>query len=114
MRTANLRLISFALILIFTQKLGLGLWLHNWLHEPRVKHSLAVKNNRGPGIEGQPAKCNCIDDALMPLIHSNLFIYLAHQKHLAAVLLTRYSSPASLNDKSSPALRGPPSAEPLS
>ena len=114
MRRANLRLISFALILIFTQKLGLGLWLHNWLHEPPVKHSLAFTNNRGLCVELQSAKCNCIDDALMPLIHSNPFIYQAHQKHLAAVLLTRYSSPGSLNDKSSPALRGPPSSQPLS
>jgi len=110
MRRANLRLISFVLILIFTQKLGLGLWLHNWLHEPRVKHSLAIKNNHGPCVEVQPAKCNCIDDSLMPLIRSNPFLYHAHQEHLAAVLLTRYSSPGARNDKKPPALRGPPSS----
>jgi hypothetical protein len=114
MRRANLRLISFALILIFTQKLGLGLWLHNWLHEPPANHSSVIKHTGNPSLELQHAKCNCIDDALMPLTHSKPFIYQAHQQHLAAVLLTRYSFPGSLNDKSSPALRGPPSAERLS
>jgi hypothetical protein len=114
MKNANLRLVSFALALIFTQKLGLGLWLHNWLHEPPANHLSVIKHTGSPGLELQPVKCTCIDDALMPLIHSNPLTYQGYQKHLAAFLLTRSSSPGSLNDKTSPALRGPPSAEHLS
>ena len=110
-RKANLQVISFVLILIFTQKLGLGLWLHNWLHEPPAKHALVTKHGHAPYVEGQPAKCNCIDDALMPLINSHPLIYPAHQKHLAALLFARYSSHGSRNDKTSPALRGPPPAQ---
>ena len=113
MRKANLRAISFVLILIFTQKLGLGLWLHNWLHHPRGSHSSAFMANGRACLELQPAKCHCIDDALMPLIKSHPLEYQEHQKHLLALLLTGY--PAAISrDKIFPALRGPPSAQDIS
>jgi hypothetical protein len=65
MRKWNLQVISFALLLVFTQKLGLGLWLHNWLHESRAIHSWAFENGNKACLQLQPVKCSCLDDALI-------------------------------------------------
>ncbi len=112
MRKANLRVISFFLILIFSQKLVLGLWLHNWLHESRCDRSTICVNHGAACFELQPVKCNCIDDALMPLIKSNTPKYQRHQRHLADLLLIAPSGAIS-RDERIPALRGPPSARGL-
>jgi hypothetical protein len=109
MRKANLRVISFLLILIFTQKLVLGLWMHNWLHEARSNHSSVLVKDGKVCPEFQPVKCHCIDDALMPLINPNPFGYRAHQQHLVAILLIARSAAFSC-DVMIPALRGPPLA----
>ena len=109
MRKANLRVISFLLMLIFSQKLVLGLWLHNWLHERRSNHSSVAVNNGSPVFELQAVRCNCIDDALMPLIKSNPVKYQGHQRYLIALLLITHSAAIS-RDEVIPALRGPPSA----
>jgi hypothetical protein len=109
MRKGNLRVISFLLILIFTQKLVLGLWVHNWLHEPRSERSWVLVNNGKACPELQPVKCHCIDDALMPLIKSNPFGYQGHQRHLVAILLIARSA-VFPRDEMIPALRGPPFA----
>jgi hypothetical protein len=112
MRKVNLRVISFLLILIFTQKLVLGLWLHDWLHEPRGNRSWVLAKDGKACPEFQPVKCHCIDDALMPLIHSNPFVYQGHQQHLVAILLIARSAAFS-RDVMIPALRGPPFAPDL-
>lgn len=112
MRKANLRVISFLLILIFTQKLLLGLWVHNWLHEPRSDRSWVLVKDGKACPEFQPVKCHCIDDALMPLIKSNPLGYQGHQRHLVAILLIARSA-AFARDEMIPALRGPPSAQGL-
>ena len=112
MRKANLRVISFLLILIFTQKLLLGLWVHNWLHEPRGDRSWVMVKDGKVCPELQPVKCHCIEDALMPLINSNPFGYQGHQQHLVAILLIATSAAFS-RDVMIPALRGPPFAQDL-
>jgi hypothetical protein len=109
MRKANLRVISFLLILVFTQKLVLGLWLHNWLHEPRGNHSRVLANKGKACPELWPVKCHCIDDALMPLIKSHPFLCRERPKHLITTLLITRSTAFS-RDEMIPALRGPPSA----
>jgi hypothetical protein len=113
MRKANLRVISLVLILIFTQKLGLGLWLHNWLHEPRSSQSTTIRNNAGPFVELPPVKCNCIEDAIMPLVESKPFVYLAYQQYLLVLHGNAYSDVLS-QEKVFSALRGPPSGIGLS
>lgn len=59
-----LRCTAFLLILVFSQKAGAGLFLHNLLHS-------TVANNKVPGQENGKGKdfnynCTCIDDFLMP------------------------------------------------
>jgi hypothetical protein len=112
MRKPNLRVISFFLILIFSQKLVLGLWLHNWLHESRTDRSSVGMNHGEACYEVQRVKCNCIDAALMPLIQSNPLNYQGHQWHLIAILLIGHSAAIS-RDGLIPALRGPPSGKGL-
>jgi hypothetical protein len=109
MRKANLRVISFLLILVFTQKMLLGLWLHNWLHEPLSHHSWVLMKNGKACPELQAVKCHCIDDALMPLIKGKPFVYQGRQQHLVAILIIAQSAAFS-RDEMIPALRGPPSA----
>jgi hypothetical protein len=53
---------SFAIILllVFSQKIGLGLYLHNWLHTNNCQQSLPIGNN----VSGYT--CSCVDDFSMP------------------------------------------------
>lgn len=106
------------LLLAFFQKLGLELWLHHWLHEPREGIHLVVPGTPGvtpeerdnsTSLHQSPISCNCLDDTLMPQIEPAPFHYEASQKHLIALLREEYSSILS-SDKIFSALRGPPTA----
>ena len=52
------------LIIAFTQKLGLGLFVHAWFHE----NTLGLTNNdpKNPVTHLQQVKCTCIEDAMIP------------------------------------------------
>ena len=57
------KIVTLLLILVFSQKMGTGLWLHNWLH-----------NNKTHGTASSPLTseeltyaCNCINDFTTPL-----------------------------------------------
>jgi hypothetical protein len=49
-------------VLVFTQKMGLRLWIHHWLHETR-----ALSASTNDNITKLQPNCDCIDDFLMPL-----------------------------------------------
>jgi len=53
---------SFAIILllVFTQKVGVGLYLHNWLHTNNCQQSSPIGSN----VTGYA--CSCVDDFSMP------------------------------------------------
>jgi len=68
MRKLNIRLISFLLILAFSQKLGLRLWVHQVLHEAQ-----AGKSDSAPGANSFQVTCDCMDDALMPLAETGIY-----------------------------------------
>jgi hypothetical protein len=112
MQKLNARIVSFFLILAFSQKLGLELWLHNWLHETTIASSV------GPGIaaqKGKPlfqnhrVKCTCIDDALMPLTETDIVDYNPLRQPPKSIFANSYSSWLSV-DKEFSSLRGPPSS----
>ena len=63
MQKLNIKLIAFSLILVFTQKLGLRLWLHDFLHAHSISHS----SLRGFHFDPSPQKCNCIEDLMTPM-----------------------------------------------
>ena len=107
MQKLNVRIVSFFLILAFSQKMGLELWLHNWLHETTVTASGAPTQGHKPVLQHQVIKCNCIDDALNPLLESDTVDYKAIQRPSLPIFAAIYSSWLSI-DAAFPALRGPP------
>src|SRR5258706_9457382 len=68
-----LRCAAFLLILVFSQKAGAGLFLHNLFHS-------TTANNKIPGQENEKSKefnynCTCIDDFMMPFDGSEEPVY---------------------------------------
>ena len=51
------------LMLVFSQKMGMGLYLHNWLHISKQQH--AGTSSPGSGQEVKFA-CGCINDFTLP------------------------------------------------
>lgn len=53
----------FLLMLVFSQKMGMGLYLHNCLHTSKQQHTATT--NSTPGDEVKFA-CGCVDDFTVP------------------------------------------------
>jgi len=71
-KPAILHFFAILLILVFSQKSGTGLFLHNLLHNQNI----IVEH---PGKEDQKSKdmgyaCSCIDDFFMPIEGSGIII----------------------------------------
>jgi hypothetical protein len=109
MQKLNVRIVSFFLILAFSQKLGLELWLHNWLHGTTATTSVARLKGDKPLLQNQLIKCHCLDDTLMPLIGTDMVDHGPVQCPFAPVFATTFSSWLSVSQEFS-ALRGPPAA----
>ncbi len=96
------RTIAVLLLLVFCQKAGLRLWMHNWLHESKIAHNRSV-----PGSENLKLKCDCFDDVMMPVLESPPIIIPSPVRQLTTLTVDRYS--AILNaDKVYYSLKGPP------
>jgi hypothetical protein len=77
-----LRCAAFFLILVFAQKAGAGLFLHNLLHSN-------IASNKIPGQENEKNRgfrynCTCIDDFLMPFDGSEEPVYAPPVSHWIA------------------------------
>lgn len=62
-RAGILRITAFLLLLIFTQKIGIGLALHNFFHQPFAVDSSAKQDAQGKDFS---YACTCADDFLAP------------------------------------------------
>src|ERR1700744_807289 len=93
MRRMPPKIIALVLLLVFTQKMGLRLWMHHWVHENRTLHNAAVPNAANPH-----PKCDCIEDAMMPMEGSSL-IALGIPMQLAVILPATYLPPFSAAEK---------------
>jgi hypothetical protein len=102
MRRLNVRIVALALVLVFTQKLGLRLWMHHWLHETR-----ALSASRDTKVDKLQSSCDCIDDFLVPLTGS-AFIEVPPPVESVHVLHIAYIPPFSAAEKRFSSLRGPP------
>jgi hypothetical protein len=101
----KIKIIAIFLILAFTQKLGLGLYLHNWFHENR---NYCSQNKEGFTLDQCQVKCTCIEDALMPLTPSaNLDEIKSPEKYFSS-FSNSYHTPTSSVVKIFYGLRGPP------
>jgi hypothetical protein len=54
---------AIALLLVFSQKIGGGLYLHNWLHAKNFQQPF---QSTGAHVTGY--SCNCVDEFSMPFI----------------------------------------------
>ena len=107
LQKVNVRAIALLLILVFFQKLGVELWVHNWLHESKTSHSIASAEKGKPVVQHHQVICNCLEDAMMPLVATTIVQYDPVSTKLIDVFLANYSSFLSV-DKEFSALRGPP------
>jgi hypothetical protein len=57
------KITAVLLIIVFIQKMGLGLFLHAWLHEQPFGITNDPKN---PVTHLQQIRCTCIEDAMIP------------------------------------------------
>jgi len=102
MRRVPPKIIALILLLVFSQKMGLRLWMHHWIHESRALH-----NTSAPNAASVQLKCDCIDDAMMPMVGSSL-IALDIPARRAIVLQAAYLPPFSAAEKIFYSLKGPP------
>jgi hypothetical protein len=67
MKSNQLKLKGLAIILLltFSQKMGAGLYLHNWLHLKNCKQS-----SQSGGTNVINYNCTCVDDFSMPFAES--------------------------------------------
>jgi len=93
--------LAIILLLVFCQKVGGGLYLHNWLHANNCRETQST----GANVSGY--NCSCIDDFSMPFagslepvtqrISSTEIEFISFYKFLVPFSSTYFSS-----------LRGPP------
>lgn len=100
-----LRCASFALLLVFSQKVGVGLFLHNLFHNQDISRPFQPLQKEGS--KEISFACNCIDDFLMPFTEA--------EETVLPTPATGYEMPVSFFRAStffrpviSSALRGPP------
>lgn len=96
------KMVAVLLLLVFTQKAGLRLWIHNWFHETKT-----VQNQAEPGSDNLQLKCDCFDDAMMPLLESPEFTISPPLRQYATLTVDRHS-PILSADKIYYSLKGPP------
>ncbi len=97
------KLTTLALILVFSQKMGMSLFLHNWLHGSK-QH--AASSNPTSSQELQLA-CGCINDFNLPLTETSIPeiqapVSIVHKPHTDPVFVIPAVS------KYFHSLRGPP------
>jgi len=61
------KIFAIVLLLVFAQKMGGGLYLHNWLHVKNCEQS--IPKTAGKNITSY--SCNCIDDFSMPFTEND-------------------------------------------
>jgi hypothetical protein len=98
------KLTTLVLILVFSQKMGMSLYLHNWLHTSTQHTTSSSKPISGQEIQ---FACSCINDfnlpfteSVVPELHAPVII--VHKPHTEPV----YSFPAVF--KYFRSLRAPP------
>jgi len=103
MRRLNVRIIALALVLVFTQKMGLRLWMHHWLHETK-----ALSASKHTTVDKLQPSCDCIDDFLMPLTGTALIELPPPVRTVHVIMATAYIPPYSAAEEPLSTLRGPP------
>ncbi len=105
MKRLKKKITAVLLIVAFTQKLGLGLFMHAWFHEKTLELTNDPKN---PVMHLQQVRCSCIEDAMIPFAGSTASIVVS----TPVKYFFNYNSPPrvlySSVDNIYYSLRGPP------
>ena len=64
------KLVACFLAIIFSQKAGAGLFIHDWLHTSEINDKTDKSETRGD----VNYSCTCADDFLMPFVATEEFI----------------------------------------
>lgn len=80
------RFTTVLLILVFSQKMGVGLYLHNWLHAS-IQHATSSKPISGQEIQ---FTCGCINDFNLPFTETTVPsievpVTVVNQLHIAPI-----------------------------
>src|SRR5690349_8942358 len=97
------RSFSIFFLLLFAQKIGFGLYLHNWFHTTRYQQSLP----QTPAKNAASYSCNCIEDFSMPLAQPDFVIKSTVRVH-DLVFFSLPISSFSFSSLSFNSLRAPP------
>jgi len=81
------KLTTLVLILVFSQKMGMSLYLHNWLHASSQHTSSSSKPLSGQEIQ---FACSCINDFNLPFTETTVPelpapVIIVHKPHSAPV-----------------------------
>jgi hypothetical protein len=98
MQKVNLKIVSFFLLVLFMQNMGIQLWIHNHFHE-KVATTTSATNLK--------VDCHCLDDMFMPMSPSSSLEVAAIIKSFIHIRYeyTEYFISA---EKDFHSLRGPP------
>jgi hypothetical protein len=98
----NKYLVAVFLLLTFAQGISMRLWMHHWFHE-----SQSAKSTELPSASTIQIKCDCLQDASMPLQEGYQFeIHHPWKEHNKEYYT--YNIAVSAADKIFHSLRGPP------
>jgi hypothetical protein len=75
MRPVILRYIAFFLLLVFSQKAGAGLFVHNLMHKTSSNKTSPEQDNQKDKEIGY--SCSCIDDFMMPFMEADEQVFTA-------------------------------------
>lgn len=103
MLRSHSRTIALILLLVFSERGGMRLWIHHWLHEHKAASASA------PASDKIQFACDCFSEAMMPLEESTFFtISVPIQKGVA--LEDAPQPPAPETEELYCSLKGPPAA----
>ncbi|MBI5856210.1 MAG: hypothetical protein HZB42_01065 [Sphingobacteriales bacterium] len=104
-RTVFLRWAAFLLILVFSQKSGAGLFLHNFLHTGSFAKEAPDNNDTRTVNYG----CTCVDDFLTP-IEGTVVLSFDNPRPVILINSSFVKDITPFAILALPALRGPPAA----
>jgi hypothetical protein len=65
-------LVAIVLLVALSQKIGFGIFYHNWQHSKACDTTLPLSSSSVNG-----ANCNCIDDFSVPFTGSSIYVFTA-------------------------------------
>jgi hypothetical protein len=99
-----LKVTSLLLIILLTQKMVGGLYLHNWLHGSKN----STFHSKGE-LSIAPFNCSCIDDFNIPFTEpATVYVDIPSRIHTSIYTIPEISLP--VVTRLYPSLRGPPAA----